>query len=428
MQSVALPPSLRSYRPGPAAQLLGWLCLALAIALLLIGPARLIAQVEGDRGILPLASTSDIEVGGIEVNVTGKDANEARLNGWRMAQRKGWEKLGGPAMADGVIESMVSAVVIEREQIGPRRYIATLGIIFDRARAGQYVGGGLKGARAHSAPMLVLPVLYSGGTAQVFEVRGPWQRAWASFKFGASPIDYVRPSGIGGESLLLTAGQPGRRSRVWWRNVLDQFGAADVLIPVARLERQWPGGPVNGTFTARYGPDDTFLGSFTLTAADESMVPEMLGKALVRLDQMYATALADGQLSPDPTLVPQQPTLSPALAALIAQQDKPADEGSKPGATPSASASPDATKTEPAASVTTITVQFASPDKDAVDAALGAVRSAPGVQGASTTSLAMGGISVMRVTFKGDAADLAAALRARGYSVSGGGSSLSIRK
>jgi hypothetical protein len=35
---------------------------------------------------------------------------------------------------------------------------------------------------------------------------------------------------------------------------------------------------------------------------------------------------------------------------------------------------------------------------------------------------------VMRVSFRGDPSELAAALRARGYSVSGGGSSLSIRK
>ncbi len=88
---------------------------------------RLFAQVEGERGILPIATSSDIEVSGIEVNATGKDAEEARLNGWRQAQRKGWEKLGGPAMADGVIDSMVSAVVIEREQIGPRRYVANAG-------------------------------------------------------------------------------------------------------------------------------------------------------------------------------------------------------------------------------------------------------------------------------------------------------------
>ncbi len=424
MQSVALPRYLRFFRLSPATILFVGLLLALGLALL---GQRLLAQVEGDRGILPIASTSDIEVNGIEVNATGSNAEEARLNGWRQAQRKGWEKLGGPKMADGVIESMVSAVVIEREQIGPRRYVATLGVIFDRTRAGQYVGGGAKGSRAHSAPMLVLPILYSGGTAQVFEVRGPWQRAWAQFKFGQSPIDYVRPSGAGGESLLLTAGQPTRRSRVWWRNVLDQFSASDVLIPIARLERQWPGGPVNGTFTARYGPDNLYLGSFSLTAKDEAAVPAMLNEALVQLDRIYAQALADGKLSPDPTLAPLRPLLDPALVAILSAGEKPKEEA-KPEASASASASPEPEKSEPAAVLTTITIQFASPDKDAVDAALGAVRGAPGVQGASTSSLAMGGVSVMRVTYRGDPSDLAAALRARGYSVSGGGSSLSIRK
>ena len=82
-------------------------------------------------------------------------------------------------------------------------------------------------------------------------------RIWAEDRAGTSGVDYVRPVGAGGDSLLLTAGQPSRRSRAWWRNVLDQFGASDVIIPVARLERQWPGGPVRGTFTARYGPDNT---------------------------------------------------------------------------------------------------------------------------------------------------------------------------
>jgi len=424
MQSVALPRFLRISRFSPAVVLLCGLALALALAL--IGQ-RLLAQIEGERGILPIATSADIEVNGIAVNTTGKDAEEARLNGWREAQREAWKKAGGPAMADGVIDSMVTAVVIEREQIGPRRYIATLGVIFDRARAGQYLGGAGKGSRAHSAPLLVLPVLYSGGTAQMFEVRGPWQRAWAQFKFGQSPIDYVRPSGAGGESLLLTAGQPGRRSRIWWRNVLDQFGASDVLIPIARLERQWPGGPVRGTFTARYGPDNTYLGSFALTAKDEAAVPAMLNTALARIDRIYAQALADGLLRPDPTLMPVRPLLDPALVALLAQGEKP-KEADAPKADASTASGPDAEKTEAPATLTTVTIQFASPDKDAVDAAMGAVRGAPGVQSAATTSLAMGGISVMRVSYKGDVSDLAAALRARGFTVSGGGSSLSIRR
>ncbi len=417
----------RKWRPGPAATLLLGLAFAVAVALFAIGPARLLAQIEGDRGIIPVASTSDIEVTAVEVNTTGSNAEEARLNGWQEAARKAWAKAGGPAMSDGQIQSMVAAVVIEREQIGPRRYVATLSVVFDRARAGQFIGG-TNGGRAHSAPLLVIPVLHSGGTSQVFEVKGQWQQAWAEFRAGSSPIDYVRPSGGGGDSLLITAGQPSRRSRAWWRNVLDQFGAADVIMPEARLERQWPGGPVRGTFTARYGPDNVFVESFTLTANDEAGVAKMLAEAVVRIDQIYGRALADGRLKPDTTLNVRQ-GLDPGLAALIAAGNAPeqAPETARPTTAPSATPSATPTPTK-AAEVRTFTVQFASPDAAAVDSAIGAVRGSPGVKGASTTSLAVGGTSVMRVSYEGDIGTLADALRARGFKVTVGNNALSIRR
>ncbi len=56
------------------------------------------------------------------------------------------------------------------------------------------------------------------------------------------------------------------------------------------------------------------------------------------------------------------------------------------------------------------------------------VRSAPGVRGAATSSIAIGGTSVMRVSFAGDIAPLAAALRARGFQVTQAGSALVIRR
>lgn len=417
-------------RNRPLALALAVLLFAALMAALLLGPAKLWAQVEGDRGIIPVASTSDIQINDVEVNTTGSNAEEARSKGWQEAARIAWKKAGGPSMADGSIQSMVSAIVIQREQIGPRRYIATLSVVFDRSRAGQYLGGA-NGGRKHSAPLLVVPVLYSGGVAQVFEVKGPWQMAWAQFRAGTSPIDYVRPVGAGGDSLILTAGQPGRRSRAWWRNVLDQFGAADVVTPEARLERQWPGGPVRGTFTARYGPDNVYLGSFTLTANDEASLPKMLAEAVVRLDQVYAQALADGRLKVDTSLnVTGQ--IDPGIAALIAagQNPQPVAPTDKPSAKPSDGATPTATPTPTPTPVETrtFTVQFSSPDAASVDAALGAVRGSPGVKGASTTSLAMGGTSVMRVTYEGDLDTLAAALRSRGWKVSVGANALSIKR
>jgi hypothetical protein len=405
---------------------------ALAIALAAVGPARLIAQIEGDRGIAPVAASNDIEVDGIEVDATGANGHEARDAGWTLARRLAWQKYGGPSLNDAQLDAMTSAIVVQREQIGPRRYIATLGVIFDRAKAGEFSAAATGETRyIRSAPLLVIPILYSGGVQQVFEVRSPWQRAWASFQTGASQIDYVRPSGSGGESLLITAGQAGRHSRLWWRNVLDQFGAADVLIPEARLDRQWPGGPVTGTFTARFGPDNTYLDSFTLTAPDDQGIPRMLNEALVRIDLIYRDALADGRLTPDPTLNSQQRMLDSVLAevrAQMPQQLSPETEGLAPVVVPSGAPVQAAPTAATPAAVTAVSIQFASPDSGAIDAAMAAVRGVPGVSGVATSSLAMGGTSVLRASYAGNADALAAALRGKGWQVSVSGNTLVIKR
>lgn len=426
MAALRLPVVISARKPPQIALIVG---AVVVLALALAGLERLIAQIEGDRGIPPIASNGDFEVTGIEVNTSGSNAEDARLKGWQEAQRKAWEKLwsshtGGatkaPALSDNAIDAMVAAVVVEREQLGPRRYIATLGVIFDRARTGQLLG--LSGEKVRSAPMLVIPLLYQGGVASVFETRTPWQKAWAEFRTGGSAIDYVRPQGSGSDSLLLTAGQLDRRSRTWWRLILDEFGAADVLMPLARLERQYPGGPVRGTFTARYGPDNRFLGSFTMTANDEAAVPAMLATAIERLDRIYADALATGQLGPDKTLFVEQ-VVDEKLIAEIVARERPAAAADSGAATDAPAAKPTA-----AAVASTFTVQFATPEPAAVDAALGSVRAVQGVQGVSVSSVAVGGTSVMRVTYAGDLGALAAALRARGWQVTQGNNAVSIRK
>ncbi|KHK91809.1 hypothetical protein [Novosphingobium malaysiense] len=429
MAFMISPTILRADRKGPRTRRHKRMALMLAasagLALAGLGGARLIAQIEGDRGIPPLANSEDIQVTGIEVDVTAKTGAEARLEGWKQAEVKAWKKLGGPDMPTESIDAMVASVVIEHEQVGPRRYVAQLGVIFDKTKAGQYVGGQGSGI-PRSAPMLVIPVLYSGGVRQVFEVRGPWQRAWAEFQAAGSPVDYVRPIGSGGESLVLTAGQPGRRSRLWWSTLLGQFDAADVVIPVARLERQWPGGPIKGTFTARYGLDNTFLGSFTMTASGEQDLPGMLDKAVEKVDRLYRDALVQGLLKPDPTLNSSRVALDRAFGELKSAMMPKETEAPAPAASPTATAGAQ----EPGGVVPAeaVSVQFATPDAAAVDAALAAVRGVPGVQGAATVSLAIGGTSVMRVTVAGGAERLANGLKAQGWKVSNSGGTLKISR
>ncbi|WP_279350204.1 heavy-metal-associated domain-containing protein [Erythrobacter litoralis] len=395
------------------------------------------AQVSGDRGIAPVAATSDIEVQGIEVDVSAENGLAARDEAWVEAQRKAWEKIDGPSLPDSTIDSLVSAIVIQRERMGPKRYVATLGVVFDRERASRYLGA--SGQITRSAPLLLLPVTFSGGVELLYEQRNEWQRAWAEYQAGASRIDYVRPSGSGGESLLLTYGQTGRRSRTWWRNVLDQFNASDVLVPIARLDYEYPGGPVNGTFSARYGPDSILLETFTMRAENSAQLPAMLDRAVLSFNGIFERALASGRLKPDPTLEIDGGELTPVVARLVelGRQYRAQDAAAarRDVASPSENAESDGTITDapvntppPEGSVALYTVQFATPDAEAFDSLLAAVRGTPGVRNAGTRSTAIGGTSVMTVSYGGSIGELAAALRARGLTVQQGSSALSISR
>ncbi len=407
----------------------------LALAISAASGSMVFAQIEGPkRGIAPIASTGDFEVTGIEVNATGENAMEARRKGWEEAQRKGWSALwakthgGSSSLADSTLDGIVSAIVVEEEQIGPHRYIAKLGITFDRARAGQLLGVG--GIAARSAPMMVLPILYDGASPTAFEQQTIWQRAWAMYRTADSKIDYVRPSGAGSESLILNAGQMGRRSRQWWRTILDQFGAADIVVPIARLQRLYPGGPIVGKFSARYGPDNRFLGGFELRANNSAGLPVMMSQAVKKMDELYITALSSGQLRADSTLTFEAETIAEEdLAPLETELPKPATEEKVKPVTEDAiekairDVETEKKKTDNPAEkeaplilpTQTVSVQANTPTAADLDRAEASLRGIPGVQSVSTSSLALGGTSVIRVVYQGDPDTLRAALASRGF-------------
>ncbi|MET0372426.1 MAG: heavy-metal-associated domain-containing protein [Sphingobium sp.] len=410
--NLALPRSLSS---GRLIRLLSRpVQIALAIALGLFA-AALIAQMDGERGVPPIASGGDFEVPGVKVDVFAKDADTAREAGWRMAQRKAWTMLwtrthggsGAPGLSDAQLGAMVSGIEIEYEQAGPNRYVATLGILFDRARTGQLLG--VSGHVMRSPPLLVIPILWDGGSAVSYERTNEWQKAWARYRTGDSAIDYVRVAGSVADPILLNAGQVGRRGRLWWRVLLDQYGAADVVIPIARLERQYPGGPVTGRFTARYGPDNMLIGSFALRAASEAAIPAMLDQATRRLDELYIRALGDGRLRPDPSLVIEEPVDANVMEIENAS-DLPVEAVDVPVTAGSSAFS----------------IQFDTPDVGSVGVGEATVRSIPGVRSAATRSLALGGTSVMQVSFDGTVDMLRTGLQARGYAVTVTGSTLRI--
>ena len=387
----------------------------LALALAITGGVVLAQDDQiTDQGTASADSSGSYEVGGIQVDVTGKTAEQARYGGWRIAQRKGWallsQRLGGAGgtLSDGALDSIVSGIVVEDEQIGPNRYIARLGILFSRAKSSALLG--VAGESERSGPMLTIPLQYSGGTAQVFEQGTDWQKAWSRFRTGNSTVDYVRPTGTGPDALLLNAGQTGRPTRGWWRTILDQYGAGDVLVPVVHLYREWPGGPIIGAFEARHGPDNRIITRFSLRVGNSDGLGVLLDAGVKRIDDAYQTALKNGALRADPSLSWRPPTA--AVVATDAGDVTPVDTGDTGAVTGG----------------TAINLQVDTPGAASVMATESALRGIPGVRSAITTSLALGGVSVVRISFDGDPAALRSLLESRGWTVLGSGTTMRIRR
>ena len=369
----------------------------------LLAGGILYAQMEAaERGILPLDSSGTLEIGGIHVDVGGKDAEAARFAGWRVAQREGFKKLWAkshnlpvsraPSLSDSTLDQIVSSIIVEREQIGPNRYIADLGVLFDRARAGQLLG--IPGVSSRSQPMLLIPITVTGGTVTSLELRNPWQRAWAQFRTSQSPIDYVRVSGLGADPLLINASQASRPGRGWWRNILDLYGAADILVAQVMVHRLYPGGPARARFIARHGPDGEIVGGFELTAPNSAAVPQMMEQGVQRMDELFAAAYESGRLVRDTTLnLPEPP---PPPVEDEQQPDQRAPVAYRVGVT--------------------------APNAATYNSALAHLRAVPGVDRVEQVNIALGDTSYFYVSYRGDLATLRSILASRGWGadVSGG--------
>ena len=388
----------------------------LFLALLLFALAGLsgavYAQLEtADRGILPIDSSGTLEITDIHVDVGGKDAESARYAGWRIAQRQGFRMLyakmhnvpvqQAPNLPDSTLDQIVSSINVEREQIGPNRYIADLGILFDRARAAPFLG--VEGGEVQrSVPMLLIPVTVSGGTATSVELRNAWQRAWAQFRTSQSPIDYVRISGLAFDPILVNAAQTQRPGRGGWRNLVDLYGAADILVAEVQLQRLYPGGPARARFIARHGPDYEVVGGFTLTAPNSEAIPRMMNEGVRRMDELFSTALAAGALQRDPSLdLPPPPELPEELLE-----------------------EPEAPK---AAATNSYQIQISANDVTVYNFAMAHLRTLGGIESATPQQINPSGTSYVLVTYRGDIAALASALSARGWITDYSGTVVRIR-
>ena len=184
----------------------------------------------------------------------------------------------------------------------------------------------------------------------------------------------------------------------------------------------WPGGPLVGYFSARYGPDNELLGSFTLTARSPNGLRAMMVEGVRRIDAIYVGALADGRLRTDPSLIIEEP-VDPDEIEQSVEEEESTEAGDAAGT--ERDAQPQASEV---AAARDYSVQVETPDSLAVIAVEAQLRGIGGVESAQTSSMAIGGVSVVRVRYRGDSAALRAALQAAGYRVSESGGTFRISR
>lgn len=339
-------------------------------------------------------------VSGIEVDYYADTSEEAREAAFRAAPRQAWPRLwarltgdsveDAPSMSDAALSAMIDAIVIEDERFGNGRYIATLGVSFDRQRAGRRLPAGARVLQ--SEPMLLIPVLSEAGALSTFDPESEWYQAWREGPGGRGVVDYIIPSGSAEDRIVLNGWQATRGNRRLWRSAFGRYGADNVLTAEARILRTYPGGPITGTFTGRYGPDARPLGSFTLTASSPGEYLDMLGTAVNRINAMYVQALEEGMLETEE-----------ALRVNLAALNMPAveiDDGFE--------------------GLGSINVSVPTPDATSWERIESALGSMPGVENFTLTSFAIGGMTQIELRYSGSEDELRGALSRRGLFLAGG--------
>jgi hypothetical protein len=288
---------------------------ASAFLVLALVAAIAVAQQASKRAELPTVDRSGgggsaYAVGGIAVDISAKTVEDARRIAWTQAQRRAWPQLwarltgrpeaNAPALSDGQIDAMVAGIESQGEQFSRTRYIARLGVVFDRSRTAERLGGSL--ALLQSPPMLLLPLMIDGGAATLYQAPTAWRDAWARYRGNVTPIDYVLAGGTAADNLWLTGLQARRSDRASWRTIMARFDTVDVLLAEAQISRSFPGGPVRALFVARHGPDGTELGRFVLSVRSEAAMANLMDEGVRRIDALYADALRAGRLQAEADL------------------------------------------------------------------------------------------------------------------------------
>ena len=121
--------------------------------------------------------------------------------------------------------------------------------------------------------------------------------------------------------MLVNAAQADRPGRGWWRNIIDLYGAADILVAEVQFQRLYPGGPGARALhrLPRPGQADRRRLHHLRTCRRRACL-QMMREGVQRMDELFADALADGQARARSELDIPEPPPPPEVVEEAPQQ------------------------------------------------------------------------------------------------------------
>ena len=162
--------------------------------------AALLAVLAASMALAQSPGGTGYDVTGVDVDVTGADAVQARQQGIREARRRALRLLTDrmvsaedrarlPQVDDTQLENMVRGVEFVRERTAPGRYIATLNVVFVPDAVKSYLtGAGARVVETVSRPALVIPLWKGSAGVEPLDDRNAWREAWRQLDSAGSAV------------------------------------------------------------------------------------------------------------------------------------------------------------------------------------------------------------------------------------------------
>jgi hypothetical protein len=227
-------------------------------------------------------------VPGVNVDVTASDAVSARekalLEGQRQALTTLLSQLATPAdiaklppLSDAQITDMVADYQVESEKVSSVRYIGQITFRFRADAVSSYLGrGGITTNVGTGPPVLVLPVLTSGGKNLLFEDGNSWLAAWNQHRPADGVVRLVLPLGDAADVAAITADEALAGDSAKLQALATRYGVGEVVVADAKVDpgnlalavkRYTPVGAVGG-FEDKFAgePDAAFVAAIDRVA------------------------------------------------------------------------------------------------------------------------------------------------------------------